>query len=358
MNENLLDLLPPAAVGKTGWPWTEAIDPAIYAARDDWPLISIVTPSYNQGQYIEETLRSVLLQNYPRLEFIVIDGGSQDQTVDLLRQYDPWIDHWESEPDRGQSHALNKGIDRCTGELFCWLCSDDVFAPEAFFHIAATFLEKEARVVAGYSLRFEGEDLHRIVARHQLGLCEELEKSLFLHWFEQPSTFFRVKHIQTLGGVKEKLHYTMDSDLFVRFLLRYGQERIELIDRPIVYYRLHDSSKTVAETTRFAEGNQQIVDSLLGRARALQGKKGTLDGLEDYELQNVDPKKMEAYYYLRRTRSLSKREIGAFFRNAGQFLMSYPGKFSRHYWREIGYLLFQTIRPLFTVANRWRSGSK
>ena len=80
-----------------------------------WPAISLVTPSFNQGQFIEETLRSVLLQGYPRLELVVIDGGSRDNTVEILRKYEPWLTYWVSEPDRGQSHAINKGLARVTG---------------------------------------------------------------------------------------------------------------------------------------------------------------------------------------------------------------------------------------------------
>jgi glycosyltransferase involved in cell wall biosynthesis len=89
------------------------------------PKISILTPSYNQGQYIEQTIQSILSQNYPNLEYIVIDGGSTDNTVEILKKYDQHITYWVSEKDRGQSHAINKGIEKCTGVLFNWLNSDD-----------------------------------------------------------------------------------------------------------------------------------------------------------------------------------------------------------------------------------------
>jgi len=121
----LVEKLPPAAPGRTGWPWTEETDPAIYAGREDWPRISIVTPSFNQAQYLEETIRSVLLQNYPNLQYLVMDGGSTDGSVEIIKKYSPWIDHWVSEKDRGQSHAINKGLERCDGEWFNWINSDD-----------------------------------------------------------------------------------------------------------------------------------------------------------------------------------------------------------------------------------------
>jgi glycosyltransferase involved in cell wall biosynthesis len=95
------------------------------------PRISIVTPSYNQGQFIERSILSVLNQNYPNTELIIIDGGSDDESLDILKKYDDYITFWVSEPDRGQSYAINKGIDRSTGELITWLNADDLFLPNA-----------------------------------------------------------------------------------------------------------------------------------------------------------------------------------------------------------------------------------
>src|SRR5215469_2917833 len=116
-NARLADLPPPPA-GHTGWPWTIESMPSPPARTDGspWPTISIVTPSYNQGQFIEETIRSVLLQGYPALEYIIIDGGSTDQSVEIIKKYEPWLTYWISESDRGQSHAINKGFKRATGE--------------------------------------------------------------------------------------------------------------------------------------------------------------------------------------------------------------------------------------------------
>src|SRR5213592_2149932 len=121
--------LPAPPWGKSGWPWTVE-SPQLTDTRPDgypWPRISIVTPSYNQGQFIEETIRSVLLQGYPNLEYIVIDGGSTDESIAILRKYEKWIAHWVSERDKGQSEAINKGFAQATGEIFAWLNSDDVY---------------------------------------------------------------------------------------------------------------------------------------------------------------------------------------------------------------------------------------
>ena len=146
--------------GKTGWPWTEETDPAIYDTNIDWPKISIVTPSYNQGQFIEETLRSILLQNYPNIEYIIMDGGSTDETVAILKKYAPWITHWVSEQDRGQTHAINKGFKKVTGPITNWINSDDVFLPNAFFSVAQNF-DKQTDFLWGQCLYIthEGKEI-------------------------------------------------------------------------------------------------------------------------------------------------------------------------------------------------------
>src|ERR1700744_800393 len=101
----------PEVAQKTGWPWTREVDPQVYAGKS-WPKISIVTPSYNQGGFIEETIRSILLQNYPNLELIIMDGGSTDNTVEIIKKYERWITSWVSEKDAGQADAINKGIQK------------------------------------------------------------------------------------------------------------------------------------------------------------------------------------------------------------------------------------------------------
>ena len=159
--------LPPPPAGRTGWPWTEETSSDRYAtlpASGQWPKLSIVCPSFRQGGFIEETLRSVLLQNYPALEFIVIDGGSNDETVPILKKYAPWLAHWESEPDRGQSHALNKGFTRATGDLFGWINSDDYYQPGALAAIAAGYRPGRRELFFGnYEVRVGGEPTLRRV---------------------------------------------------------------------------------------------------------------------------------------------------------------------------------------------------
>src|SRR6056297_3391010 len=100
------------------------------------PKISIVTPSFNQGKFLEKTIKSVIDQNYPHLEYIIIDGGSTDSSLNIIKKYEKHLDYWISEPDRGQSHAINKGLNYCSGQIFNWINSDDYLEPGALFKVA------------------------------------------------------------------------------------------------------------------------------------------------------------------------------------------------------------------------------
>ena len=119
------------------------------------PRISIVTPSYNQGRFIEETIQSVLGQGYPNVEYIIIDGGSTDNTVEIIRKYAKHLTYWVSEPDRGQSHAINKGLARCTGDLFGWINSDDVLMPGALEVVAEAWRRRPGRIISGATSIFD-----------------------------------------------------------------------------------------------------------------------------------------------------------------------------------------------------------
>src|SRR5215471_5184742 len=121
-----LPLPQPKNAGHAGWPWSEESVSGLAALpvpldRQALPRISVVTPSYNQGQFLERTIRSVLMQGYPNLEYIVVDGGSSDGSVETIRKYERHLAYWRSEPDRGQSHAINEGFKKSTGEIMCWL---------------------------------------------------------------------------------------------------------------------------------------------------------------------------------------------------------------------------------------------
>jgi len=210
-----------------------------------WPKISIVTPSFNQGQYIEQTILSVLSQNYPNLEYIIIDGGSTDNTVEIIEKYESSITYWISEPDRGQSHAIKKGLKKCTGEIFNWLNSDDWYTPGALFEVANAFINNSsAQFVSGYENHVE---LNGNVNVHNgTFLKPSIEETIEFCEVTQPSTFFKLDAIRKVHGVSEDLHYIFDGEMWVKLLLQYGQSHFVKIKTVLVNFRLHSDSKTVS----------------------------------------------------------------------------------------------------------------
>ena len=126
--------LPEPPAGRTGWPWTEESPQLADTMSDgrEWPVLSVIVCSWRQGKYIEETIRSILLQGYPKLQFIIMDGASDDNTVEIIEKYDKWISFWHSEPDKGQSDAINKAFKKVTGDVVAWQNSDDIYYANAF----------------------------------------------------------------------------------------------------------------------------------------------------------------------------------------------------------------------------------
>ncbi len=235
---SLLPQLPTVPKDRTGWPWTEETDPAIYAGRTDWPRISIVTPSYHQGEFIEETIRSIVLQNYPNLEFIIMDGGSTDETVAIMERYDPWITHWVSEQDEGQTHAINKGFHIVTGEYTTWINSDDLFLSGAFYEVATQFTN-EVDFLYGQCL-FLKKDGSIAKGDGPLENLRVLHASDF-PYPSQPSCFYRPRLFRELGYLDQQFHFSMDFDLFIRIGLN---KEFKRIPERLTKFRWHEASKT------------------------------------------------------------------------------------------------------------------
>lgn len=236
--------LPAPPEGRTGWPWTEGSAPLPPRMADgsEWPLISIVTPSFNQARFIEETIRSILLQGYPALEYIVIDGGSTDGSVDIIRRYEPWISHWVSERDKGQSDAINKGFRRSTGEIIAWLNSDDTYHANAFGAVAEAFARDTASglIYGGCDIINEDGSLYTRYPSRSFDL-----KILINAWnfIPQPATFMRADAYRAVGEVDVDLHYSMDRDLWIRLGRSFGAAMIEA---PLANIRYYDDCKTAA----------------------------------------------------------------------------------------------------------------
>ena len=251
--------LPPPPPGKTGWPWTIESSqlPEMMSDGSRWPLISIVTPSYNQGQFIEETIRSVLLQGYPNLEYIVIDGGSTDDSVDVIRKYEMWLRYWVSEQDRGQSHAINKGYALASGSIFQWINSDDLLCPDALRHVSEN--RAEMHIVAGPVVNFgfgkgESEIKNKNLSwRVLITSSEEFE-------FQQPGIFLPMSLLRRLSArelVTEELQYIFDWH-FIILCLGHHEGHVKYVDQPLARFRLHPASKTCAFQSRFAEEHGRV----------------------------------------------------------------------------------------------------
>jgi glycosyltransferase involved in cell wall biosynthesis len=266
----LLAHLPPPPPERTGWPWTEETEPAVYAGRTDWPRISIVTPSFNQAQFLEETIRSVLLQNYPNLQYLVIDGGSTDGSVEILKKYAPWIDYWVSERDRGQSHAINKGLERCDGDWFNWINSDDCLLPGALAAVGSA--PADAVMVCGGETA--GSDMACATSLGRTKTGPSPEDALVNHFMCQQGLFYQTSAVKSSGRVREDFHYIMDLELFARIFLHYGPRAVHEIDQDIAFYRQHADAKTTVAAERFIHEQRRLFHAL---GRKLDLDKELLD---------------------------------------------------------------------------------
>ena len=214
------------------------------------PILTVVTPSYNQGRYLEETIDSVLSQGVPGLEYIIVDGGSTDESVEVIRRHGRHLAWWVSEKDRGQSHAINKGIARATGHWLAYLNSDDVYLPGALQALLdALRAAPAARWIAGGVIGFGTPDapVHEwhlpTVPRGMLDLLSSRFQ------MAQPGHVWERALVQQVGGFDESLRYLFDINLYAA-LIAHGV-RCHALDRPVAGYRFHATSKTVAEGMLF-----------------------------------------------------------------------------------------------------------
>jgi len=230
------------------------------ADRDaaSWPAISVVTCSYNQGKFLEETITSVLGQQYPRLQYIVIDGGSTDNSVEIIKKYAHRLDYWTSEKDRGQSHAVNKGIARCAGDIFSWINSDDVMSPGALEAVAGIWMRHPGRIIAGHTEIFNEAGTVEVTKARGLSVRN------FVRFWEakdfgwcQPSTFVPLNALRQIGCLREDLHHAMDYVMLTELMAR-GIE-VSYADQILSRFRLHADSKTVAAK---AEQSMERVSAL------------------------------------------------------------------------------------------------
>ncbi len=216
--------------------------------------ISIVTPSFNQGKYIERTLLSVLSQSIPDLEYIVMDGGSSDETVDILKKYSSQLT-FISEKDRGQAHAVNKGLQMTRGEIIGWLNSDDIYYPDALKTVL-DFFEKnpEIDIVYGKANHIDQNDLVLEAYPTQKWNLKKFRQTCFI---SQPAVFFRRRVIEQYGLLNEDLNFCMDYEYWLRTAL-YGA-RFFYLEKILAGSRLYPETKTLSAPMR---ANQEAMEML------------------------------------------------------------------------------------------------
>jgi glycosyltransferase involved in cell wall biosynthesis len=214
------------------------------------PKISVVMPSYNQAQFIEESITSILNQSYKNFELIIVDGLSKDGTIDILKKYE----HHEGvkkiivEKDKGQTDALDKGFRHCSGDIFTWLNSDDTYAPGAFQHIVDIFTANPDVDLINGELDVINEKSEFISKWPR----KKISNKSWMHYPQtigQPSTFFTAKLFKQVGGINPQYNYAMDYDLFFRFAL--SGARFFFTDQTLANFRVHSQSKTMALPYKF-----------------------------------------------------------------------------------------------------------
>jgi glycosyltransferase involved in cell wall biosynthesis len=200
--------------------------------------VTIITPTYNQAEYIEQTILSVLNQNYKNIEYIIIDGGSNDGTIDIIKKYEDQLSYWISEKDNGQSHAINKGLKLATGDIVNWLNSDDWLEPNAINKIVNYFEKNEEIdiVFGNCNIVYPENDvsLYTAVPFNPIDFSSRIS-------VHQPSTFWRMELMNKIGSVDESLHYCMDYDLWAKMLFT---NKSGMLNEVLANFRRYPESKT------------------------------------------------------------------------------------------------------------------
>jgi len=240
--------LPSSPSGKTGWPWTEESRRLEDTASDGQsrPRISVITPSFNQGRFIEETIRSILLQGYPDLEYFILDGGSMDGSVEIIKKYSSWLSYWVSKPDDGQSDAINRGLRMGTGSFATWINSDDMLCRNAL-------IEQGNRIELHSNAVYVGicsyiDENSKMLSVHQ-GKVHSLEDLVCVRsvwrsggYIVQPEVLFPREFALSVGGLNPDNDRTMDYELWGKLFL--AGATFHYTDVHVGMFREHENQKT------------------------------------------------------------------------------------------------------------------
>ena len=240
----------------------------------EYPKITVVTPVYNQVKYLEKTIKSIANQGYPNLEYIIIDGGSTDGTVDVIKKYEKHLAYWESEPDKGMYDAIQKGFDRSTGEIMCWLNSDDVFFDKCLFAIADVFMHHpEVEWFSGRAATLDDKGMY-------IGMDENINESRFCKydfyinrgfWVAQSSTIWRRSLWEKIGGhLDTNLRLAGDFDLWVRFI---NIAPLYVVNTPIGTYRVREGQLSQMMDRYMAEVEMSIKNNPLSKEEMVLVKR-------------------------------------------------------------------------------------
>lgn len=222
--------------------------------NESYPRISVVTPSYNQGQFIEETIRSVLGQGYPNLEYIIMDGGSTDNTVEIIKKYESKITFWTSEKDRGHAHAVNKGWVMATGEILGWINSDDYYMPGAFHRVAEAYMRGGRGLIYGDC---QVADEHSTIRPGKKNMADYgLIRLLTEYTMPQPAVFVTKDFTNEIGMLDEDLRYALDYDFFVRVWMSRIVKQFCYVQHVLAVSREHAITKSA---TGFSKGEPVFV---------------------------------------------------------------------------------------------------